>query len=98
MDWSTEEDKACCKACVDKYVISDAVMDCEDFVDSVSSLPEFQRTGRDKGSIRMKIQNIKSLLDKLHIKNSVPISPLGNASKQSRMVLKEILKEHGLIS
>lgn len=98
MDWSSEENKACCKACVEKYVISNSAMDCEDFVDSVSSLPEFQRTGRDKGSVRMKIQNIKALLDELHIKNSVPISPLSNASKQSRMVLEEILKEHGLIS
>lgn len=98
MDWSTEEDKACCKACVEKYVISDSAMDRENFVDSVFSLPEFQRTGRDKDSVSMRIQNIKALLDELHIKNSVPIRPLKNASKQSRMVLEEILKEHGLIS
>lgn len=93
--WTIEEDTACCNACIDNYVIEHSSMERERFVDKVSSMPQF--AGRDKSSVRMRIQNVKALLEEMHIENSLPIRPLANVAKQTRETLKSLLQERGII-
>lgn len=93
--WTIEEDIACCNACIDNYVTEQSCMERERFVDKVSSMPQF--AGRDKSSVRMRIQNVKALLEEMHIENSLPIRPLANVAKQTRETLKNLLQERGII-
>lgn len=93
--WAVEEDIACCNACIDNYVIERSGMERERFVDKVSAMPQF--AGRDKSSVRMRIQNVKALLEEMEIENLLPLRPLANVARQTRETLKKLLQERGII-
>lgn len=92
--WAVAEDEICCKMCVDLYVVRKEVIDIEKCVERIKDYSEMQE--RDKSSVRMRIQNIKALLEDLGIENTLDIRLLNNAAKQTRDVLEECLKNAGI--
>lgn len=87
--WSVEEDTILSKLCIEKYVKGKEDLDIETFLNNIMIHKEFE--DRDKGSVRMRIQNIKAVLNELGMPNTIPITPLVNASKQTRKILLDIL-------
>lgn len=92
--WTEKEEEICCEVCVKTYVVAQSFTSIEEFIAAIKSYNEFLT--RNDGSIRMKCQNIKYLLDKWGIKNTMQISPLSNASKRNEEVLKKILTEYSI--
>lgn len=90
MNWTIEEERICCENIVSTYVISKATTDVEDVLQKIKLYPEFAM--RDIGSIRMRIQNIKALLEEFEIQNTLTLKPLRNVAKQTREVLLDNLK------
>lgn len=87
--WSEDEDKIICKICVDEYVLKKGSLDIESCLDKIMSTKNFENHGR--GSVRMRIQNIKAVLDDLKIPNTIPITALSNAATQTRKILLNLL-------
>lgn len=94
MEWTTDEDKTCCKACIDEYVIQKYNTKIGNFIYWIKQNPCMKSKG--EGTIRCKIQNIKSLLDRWNVRNTIPIAGRGNASKQNIQQLKLCLEEAGI--
>ena len=92
MEWRIEEDKICCAVCVEEYVRAKKETEIGDCIEKIKTHREM--ANREDSSIRMRIQNIKSLLDKYEIPNSLKISPLSNASKQTEEALLCALSEN----
>lgn len=88
--WTVEEDVCCCKVCIDLYVVQKEKVYIEECVEKIKSCSEMN--GRDKGSIRMRVQNIKALLKELKIQNTLDVRPLANAAKQTRDILEACLE------
>ena len=88
MNWSENEDKLCCSTIISEYVIVLGAKDIEIVLIKDNEI----FGGRDIGSIRMRFQNIKALLEEFNIKNTLPLKPLKNVAKQTRTILKEELK------
>jgi hypothetical protein len=89
--WSEYENKLCCKICVEHYVVNKYPFQLEKLLTKLSEI------NKKKDSIRMKIQNIKFILDDMGIENTLEIAPLKNASMQNRKTMLEILEENKLI-
>ena len=90
MNWSENEDKLCCSTIISEYVIVLGSKDIEIVLNGIKDNEVFG--GRDIGSIRMRFQNIKALLEEFNIKNTLPLKPLKNVAKQTRTILKEELR------
>ncbi len=95
MEWSKGEEKICCAAAVAEYVQEKSSKDGEVFLNELKEKGEFSK--RDIGSMRMRLQNVKAVLDELKIENTLPFSPLSNASKQTRETLAQELKNAGIV-
>ncbi len=92
--WSIKEDELCCKAVVDEYVIGKKETRREHFLALVHANKDISK--RDKSSIRMRVQNIKALLEELGIPNTLELKPLANAAQQTRACLLKYLEECGI--
>lgn len=92
--WTETEEEICCEVCVIIYVVSKSFVSIEDGIEKCKSYVEL--LSRNEGSIRMKCQNIKYLLDKWGVKNTMPISPLSNASKRNEEILMKILDKYAI--
>lgn len=68
MEWNIEEDEACCRVCVEKYVVEKRHIDIELCLEIIKKNPVISQ--RDTKSIRMRIQNIKALLNKWKIEKT----------------------------
>jgi len=93
MKWTVEEDEICCRACVDEYVINKSHMNVEFCIKLIMNNPKIKR---DSGTLKMRIQNIKAILDEWKVPNTLNISPLNHTGQQTKAVLREILKEHNI--
>ena len=90
--WRMEEDRYCCKRYVEEYVIKEGSKDLGSFLNELEcELGEIPR-----GSIKMKLQNIKQVLIDLNIEDSLSISPLKQYSKQNKQALEETLNFYGI--
>lgn len=87
--WTKEEDEILCTFCVQQYVKTSSCLSVECVISQCLSKKEFE--GRSEGSIRMRIQNIKAVLEQNHIKNTIPIKPLSNFAEQTETTLLKIL-------
>lgn len=94
MEWNIREDEVCCRVCVEKYVVEKRHIDIELCLEIIKKNPVISQ--RNTKSIRMRIQNIKALLNEWKIENTLDISPLNHASSQTRRCLQRILKEFGV--
>ena len=93
MKWTVEEDEICCRACVDEYVINKSHMNVEFCIKFIMNNPNIKR---DSGTLKMRIQNIKAILDEWKVPNTLNISPLNHAGRQTRAILKALLEENGI--
>ena len=91
--WAIEEDEICCRACVDECVINKYHSSVDSIISYIMRDPRIQRS---PGIIRMRIQNIKAILDEWRIPNTLYVSPLIHAGRQTRLVLKAILDEQNI--
>lgn len=96
MNWAMEEDRICCKAVIDEYILKLEDTDKNIFLKNLKRNHE-EFSNREIGAIRMRLQNIKAVLEKLHIKNTLPLSPLSNFSPQTEKILKEELSKSGIV-
>lgn len=87
--WSLEEDTYCCETCVKYYVAEKSNMPVEVLVKELSEhFPNISTT-----SLRMKIQNIKQILEEEGIENSLHIGPLSNYSQQNKKAMQNVLRK-----
>ena len=93
--WSEKEDEICCKTVVDEYVIGRKDTYIEDCITDIKSNKDIAE--RDRGSIRMRFQNIKELLEEMGVPNTLSIKPLANAAKQTRRILMSYLENAGYL-
>ena len=93
MNWTIEEDEICCRACVDEYIINKQHMNVDTLV---TFIMKDARIHRGAGTVRMRIQNIKAILDEWRVPNTLNISPLKHAGRQTRTILKVILDEQNI--
>ncbi len=91
ISWTEVEDKICCQAFLEEYVFLKKDTDVEKVLDDIKDYENFIE--RDRSSIRMRLQNIKALVEELHIQNTARITPLNNAASQTRRILQEELKK-----
>lgn len=89
MNWSYEDNKICSRAVIEYFVTGKNAPEISDVI----SLIKTQCPHLREESIKMKLQNIKYLLEKWYIPNSLTLSPLENASEDSIKALDECLKE-----
>lgn len=89
--WSKEEDEILCRLCIDLYVNNKSIEPIESLISQCAERPEFD--GRIIGSIRMRIQNIKAVLEMHKISNSIPVAPLENFAEQTELILLKMLQE-----
>ena len=93
MRWTIEEDEMCCRAVVDEYVINRRHMHVDTLITWIMKNPQMQHGA---GIVRMRIQNIKSILDEWNVPNTLNISPLKHAGQQTRTILKAIIDEQNI--
>lgn len=87
--WTLDEDLFCCKACVRYFVIEKNHIPINDLVQELATkLPNIPSS-----SIRMKVQNIKQLMEESGIDNTLDIKPLANYSKKNERAMKIALAE-----
>ena len=82
MNWSENEDKLCCSTIISEYVIVLGAKDIEIVLNGIKDNEIFG--GRDIGSIRMRFQNIKALLEEFNIRSKFKFFP-------RHIILKKIL-------
>lgn len=87
--WSKGEDEFLCRCCIDLYVNNKSIEPIKSLIMQCADRPEF--SGRGRGSIRMRIQNIKAVLEMHKIDNVIPLSPLENYSEQTKSILLRML-------
>ena len=93
--WSIEEDMICCKVVVEECIVKGSTPDVKELISIIKKHPIMAT--RSNGSIRMKLQNIKHLLDKLGIPNNLNLKALENASEQNKSTLLDELEKHNLV-
>lgn len=87
--WTIAEDEYCCKKYVEEYVIKRSSMDMSSFVRLLNkALPEIK-----EGSIKMKITNIKQILQDMGIEDTLVAKPLKNYSQQNKRAMQKVLQE-----
>ena len=91
--WTEKEDEICCKAVVDTYVIGRKHIHVDECANMIHSCEGIEH---DKNIVRMRLQNIKSLLEDMNIPNTLDVRPLSHAGKQTRACLVAYLKECGV--
>ena len=89
--WTLSEEQLCCKEVLLEYVkpsehISKSTNQFIDYLHA--KLPNIER-----GSIRMNVQNIKSILEEYHIPNRLDISCLDNYSLLNLEAFNQMLLE-----
>lgn len=92
--WTLEEDRICCEICVREFVKIKNDLTSEECLTLIQEHEEISK--RDRSSIRMRLQNIKSLLEEWEISNNLPLKSLTNAAKQTRDILAEELLKAGI--
>ncbi len=88
-DWTKEEDEICCEIFVHDYVLGKDIVNVADCVASIMSNPKMKKRGVK--TIKMRLRNIKALLNEWGVSNTFPLSPLIDAAMQTRIALKERL-------
>lgn len=92
--WTEKEDTICCKVVVDMYVIGKKFI----LVDECASLiHSYEGIEHEKNIVRMRLQNIKALLEEMGIPNTLDVRSLSHAGKQTRACLVACLKEREVI-
>lgn len=89
--WTEEEDEILCTYCVERYVVEMNPIPINDIVSRCLTKQEFK--GRNSGSIRMRIQNVKAVLEKHKIFNTIPVKPLSHNGIQTENTLLKILRQ-----
>lgn len=92
--WTKKEDEICCKIVIDIYVIekkNTSVADCVKCIRSCEGIKY------EENSVKMRMQNIKALLEDMGISNTLDVSPLAHAGKQTLACLIAYLNECGII-
>ncbi|MBD5407194.1 MAG: hypothetical protein HDR56_06230 [Treponema sp.] len=91
--WTEKEDEICCKVAVDTYVIERKrihVNECANIIHSCEGIEH------NKNIVVVRLQNIKALLDEMNVPNTLDVSPLSHAGKQTRACLVAYLEECGV--
>lgn len=87
--WTYEEDLICCREYLDRCIVNPRWQTVESFLDDLSvKLPNIKRS-----SLKMKLQNIKVLLNAYSIVDRIGIAPLNHCSKQSEIAFKQAYQE-----
>ena len=87
--WTYEENLTCCQAVIDNFVTHEIDFQFDEFLDELNKLiPEVKRN-----SLKMKIQNIKSLLIEYDIPNTLNTKPLTSCSRDNRKAFEECIEE-----
>lgn len=94
-NWTEEEDKLCCDLCVTKYVMEKHKFNKEKCLAEIFEDPVI--SGKSKGSVSERIQNIKYILEDIQIKNTLDIAPREHVAKQTRKYVLDVLEKNGLI-
>ena len=90
--WTFEEDLACCKDFLDKYVVQKSGAAVSSLVEKISEeMPEVNQE-----SIRMKVQSIKGLCSEYQLAASAQIKKLSKYSSQCERAFKAAMEELGL--
>ena len=90
--WTFEEDLACCKDFLDKYVVQKSGAAVSSLVEKISEeMPEVNQE-----SIRMKVQSIKGLCSEYQLAASAQIKKLSKYSTQCERAFKAAMEELGL--
>lgn len=89
--WSEEEDRICCEAVVRDFVKSNTNKAVADVLDEICAHKEM---AHNKNIVKMRLQNIKHLLDIMSVQNSLPLSPLSHAGKQTERILRDVLRQN----
>ncbi|MBO7053513.1 MAG: hypothetical protein J6W27_03720 [Alphaproteobacteria bacterium] len=83
--WTYEEDKFCVEKYFEHYVWHTKI-------GNVINEIQHQYPHLKEGSVRMKIQNIKYLINEQgNIQDTCPLNPLENASQQNRRAFNEVI-------
>lgn len=87
--WTVEEDEICCKMFLEYYVIRQGRIDIARFLQILSEeVPEVS-----KGSLRMKMQNIKYLSVKAGLNDTFPLKWLSQCSSQCEKAFERVLSQ-----
>lgn len=92
--WTYEENLICTEEAIKQFVINQD-MDYEDVISTLYIRLDLQIK---KGSIKMKLSNIKYLFEKYKIKNTLMIAPLNNASEDNEMALRQLMRRYNINS
>ncbi|WP_294429672.1 hypothetical protein [uncultured Treponema sp.] len=95
MEWKLEEDIICCEVCVYEYVIKKNSIDMNTCIENIKQHASIYQ--REVGSIKERIQNIKYWIEELQVENTIPVSPLGHAAKQTKQALINCLENAGYL-
>lgn len=90
MKWTIEFETKICKAVVKTYVIDKSRQSISNFL---LCLNTYNNLEVPKSSIKMKISNIKAILEELNIDNTIPGGILSNYSRQNKRIVEKILEE-----
>ena len=86
--WSEEDTYELVSEVLKEYVVGKGTVAISDFVNSVLLSKKY-----GKGSLRMKIQNIKQLMNENQIPNALNVLPLGSYSKMLKNQFKKACKD-----
>ena len=90
--WTFKEDKTCCRFFIETYVLNHDYCSLNSLAAKISAIhPNLTLL-----SIKLKIHHIKVICMKYGIKDTAPLRPLGNYSKQCLRAMKEALQEAGI--
>lgn len=90
MKWTIEFETKICKTVIKTYVIDKSRQSISNFL---LCLNTYNNLEVPESSIKMKISNIKAILEELNIDNTIPGGILYHYSKQNKRIVENILDE-----
>lgn len=87
--WTFDEDKLCCKRYLEFFILNKSNLKLKNFILILENdLPNINR-----GSLKMKIQNIKQILIEKQIEDTLELKTLANYSKQNLRAMSLVLEK-----
>ena len=92
ISWTEEDTYKLIESVLKEYVLGKGVKTINDFINSISLSNSY-----GNGSIRMKIQNIKQLINEKHIPNVLNVPPLNKYSKMLDIQFSKACKKLNIV-
>lgn len=90
ISWTVEQEYKVCDIAIKQFVIEKSSLSFDDYYSIVSMLP------MTKNSIKMRLSNIRAILEELRVEHTIPVGTLVNYSKRNKEIIIDLLNKYNV--